>query len=91
MVVKFKEIERTDPFLQDYDELPQETQSRVDKAIQLLFENLSHPSLHAKKIQGVSDIWEARVTDAYRLTFEIAEGGILRLRRVGTHDILKHP
>lgn len=91
MAVKFKGIERTDPFLQDYGKLPREIQSRVDKAIQMLFENLHHPSLRAKKIQGAYGIWEARVTDAYRLTFEIIEGGILRLRRAGPHDILKTP
>jgi len=91
MAVRFKGIERTDPFLQDYDDLPPLIQRRVEEAIQLLFENLRHPSLRVKKIQGALDIWEARVTDAYRMTFEIVEGGILRLRRVGTHNILKSP
>lgn len=91
MAVKFQGIERTEPFVQDYIHLPREIQRRVDRAIEQLFMNLRHPSLQAKKLKGASRIWEARVTDAYRMTFEIAEGGILRLRRVGTHDILKTP
>lgn len=91
MAVKFRVLERTDPFLQDYSHPPKEMQRRVDQAIRRLFVNLGHPSLRVRKMQGAPGIWEASVTDAYRMTFEIVEGGILRLRRVGTHDILKTP
>lgn len=91
MAVRFQGIERTDPFASDYRRLPTTIQRRVEKAIRLLFNDLDHPSLRAKKIQGAEGIWEARVTAAYRMTFEIAEGGILRLRRVGTHEILTSP
>lgn len=54
-------------------------------------ENPRHPSLHAKKIQGVSGIWEARVDRQYRLSFEMT-GDTIYLRVVGNHDdVLKHP
>lgn len=91
MAVRFQGIERTDPFASDYRSLPRAVQRRTDKAIRLLFNDLNHPSLRAKKIQGTDGIWEARVTAAYRMTFEIADGDILRLRRVGTHKILTAP
>lgn len=45
----------------------------------------------AKRIQGTPDIWEARVTMKYRLTFQIHDGS-LYLRVVGDHDkTLKKP
>jgi len=91
MAVRSQGIERTDPFASDYRALPSEVRRRIDKAIRLLFNDLNHPSLRAKKIQGAAGIWEARGSDAYRLTFEIAKGGMLRLRRVGTHDVLTSP
>ena len=49
-----------------------------------------HPGLQVKKMEGVDDIWEIRVTDNYRITFQFVEGGAL-LRRVGTHNVLRRP
>ena len=44
-----------------------------------------------QKMQPISrGIFEARVTRAYRMTFQV-EGADLILRRVGTHDILRTP
>ena len=54
------------------------------------FEKLRHPSLRLKKIKGHPTIWEGRITESYRFTFQIA-GEIYLLRRIGTHDILKTP
>ena len=88
---QFKQIERTDSFLDDYADLPREIQERTEKAISLLVSDIRHPSLKARKIKGAGEIWEARVTLSYRLTFKILKGGILQLRRVGTHSVLKKP
>ncbi len=76
-----------DSFRKDYKRLPKQIQVQVDKAITLLEQNPRHPSLHTKRIVGTRDVWEARVTLAYRLTFNW-ESGMVTLRRVGTHDIL---
>ncbi len=76
-----------DSFRKDYKRLPKQIQVQVDKAITLLEQNPHHPSRHAKRIVGTRDVWEARVTLAYRLTFNW-ESGMVTLRRVGTHDIL---
>jgi len=57
----------------------------------LLSEDLSHPSLHTKKIKGKEAIWELRVDLHYRLTFEHIEDTIF-LRVVGNHDeVLRNP
>jgi mRNA interferase RelE/StbE len=83
-------IERTDSFKKDYQGLPEEIKERTERAIQLLLTNPRHPSLRAKKVQGTRGIWEASVTLKYRMTFEWEEE-VLRLRQVGTYDILKTP
>jgi len=48
-------------------------------------ENLRHPSLQVKKIQGTENIWEARAGLSLRITFEMNEDTII-LRNVGRHD-----
>ena len=62
----------------------------TDKQLELLLSNLQHPSLNIKKMQDPREIWEGRVTESYRFTFQI-QGDDYILRRVGTHDILKNP
>jgi mRNA-degrading endonuclease RelE of RelBE toxin-antitoxin system len=66
---------RTDRFKKAFLNLEDKTiQKRVLKALLLLDSNLQHPSLQIKGVQGTEGIWEARVTDKYRMTFEIKEG-----------------
>ena len=76
----------TGPFHRDYRSLPVEVQRVLDKALKFLLENPRHPSLRAKKIPG-TEIWYARVSRAYRLTFQF-EADVITLRRVGSHAIL---
>lgn len=80
-------IRRTNSFLKDYKSLPENIQSRVDKQLNLLLKDSRHPSLRLKKLKG-TNIFEVRVTKGHRLTFGYHEG-ILELRRVGTHDLLR--
>jgi len=56
---------------EDYDTLPQKIQKAFDKQVSLLAENLLHPSLHAKKFDEAEDLWQARVTRAWRFYFKI--------------------
>lgn len=83
-------IIRTDPFKKDFKRLPKEIKRKTERSLRFLIENIQHPSLRVKKMEGVRDIWEASVTIQYRFTFEIRENDII-LRRIGTHDILKRP
>lgn len=83
-------FETTHRFEKDYRVLPAELKEQVKKALELLQKDPFHPSLHHKKMQGYADVFEARITYSCRLTYQKI-GGIGYLRRVGPHDILRHP
>jgi len=85
-----KKLLFTKNFIREYRKLPQQIQKATDKQLGLLLSNPQHPSLNIKKMQDPRDIWEGRVTESYRVTFQI-EGNTYILRKVGTHDILKNP
>ena len=75
----------TDTFKEDFKNLSPEIQKRAEKSLRLLTENLRHPSLRVKKMEGLPDIWEARVNRDYRFTFQLQEKSCI-LRRIGPHD-----
>ena len=81
---------RTERFKKDFKRLPADIQGRIGKALELFVAYSRHPSLHVKKMEGTPDIWELRVTDNYRMTFQFVQEGAL-LRRVGTHNVLRQP
>jgi mRNA-degrading endonuclease RelE of RelBE toxin-antitoxin system len=83
-------VARDPRFTRDFAALPAAIQERAEKKLALFLENPRHPSLQTKKMEGQSDIWEGRITDDYRFTFQI-EGDLYKLRRIGTHDILRNP
>ena len=80
----------TEPFRRDYKHLPPEVQERTNHALRRFYENSRHPGLHVKKMEGIKDVWELRVSDNYRITFQFVREGVL-LRRIGTHNVLKQP
>lgn len=68
-----------------YKTLPIDTQKKANKAIKLLSENPRYPSLHLKKIQGTSGIWEVRVDRSCCMTLEV-HSDFYVLRNLGKHD-----
>lgn len=78
-------FERTSRFKRAAKKLTAEDRDRLDKALLHYEQDPSHPSLGVKRVQGTKAIWEARASDALRVTFEKIDGGIL-LRNVGAHD-----
>lgn len=76
----------TEPFKSDYKNQSPEIQRALDKALGFLLVNPHHPSLHVKKLPG-TNIWYARISRAYRFTFNL-EGDTITLRRAGAHDVL---
>ena len=78
-------IAKTKNFIKRYKKLPLKIQKKTDKQLLLLSQNLRHPSIKAKKIEGFSDVWEGRVDIAYRLAFTI-EADTIILIRIGPHD-----
>jgi mRNA interferase RelE/StbE len=84
------QIKTTQEFIKDYKNLPPLIQKRTDEKLRLLLSNPQHPSLGIKKMKGFSEIWEGRITENYRFTFQI-QGDTFILRKIGTHDLLKRP
>jgi mRNA-degrading endonuclease RelE of RelBE toxin-antitoxin system len=83
-------IEFTKTFIKDYRKLPVNIQKITEKNLELLISNYKHPSLHIKKMNDPRNIWEGRVTDSHRFTFQV-KGDTCLLRRIGTHDMLRNP
>ena len=72
-------------FVRSYHKAPFQIQQAFDKQVLFLLQNLRHPSLRAKKYDEGRDLWQARVTGAWRFYFTI-EGDIYLL-----HEIKAHP
>jgi len=86
------EINASRRFKKLYAVLPVLIREKVKKALRLLAENPRHPSLRTKPIHGAKGIYEARIDERYRLTYERLPGDILRIRALGAHDeILRNP
>ena len=73
-------------FKKEYNRLPQKIQKTFDEKFDLFLNNMSHPSIRAKQIQGTKNRWEGSVTKNYRFTFEFT-GNSVTFRRIGTPDI----
>lgn len=79
-------------FVKSYARLDKPSQKVVDKALQLLLNDFSHPSLRTKKIQGYEDIFEASANMDIRVTFHLEKPDTIVLRNCGHHDrTLKNP
>lgn len=86
---------RSSEFKKAYQELPEHIQEKVKKAFALFKENPQHPSLGTKKIKGREGIWEGRVNQFYRFTFEYIEDSAsgettCLFRMIGRHEIVDH-
>jgi len=77
-------------FEKDYKKLPTKIQKLLDEQLLMLLEDSNYPSLRIKKMQGHSNIWEGRITQTYRFTFEKINNAYF-LRRAGTHPVLNNP
>ncbi len=68
----------------DLDDLPLRLQATVRKQLELLAQNIRHPSLQAKKYDERDDIWQGRVNRSYRFYFQII-GGEYQILRIIPH------
>ena len=81
----------TKRFKKAYQQLPRPVQNKVKKALRLLDENQRYPSLRIKRIQGTDRLYEGRIDQKYRFSFEF-DGEDILLRNVDNHDeCLKNP
>ena len=56
----------------------------VRKQLNILRDNIRHPSLNAKKYGGTDDVWQGRVNRDYRFYFEI-DGDTYRVSSIIPH------
>jgi plasmid maintenance system killer protein len=75
----------TERFRKSFRSAPPEVKKAFNKQAKLLFENLHHSSLHAKKYDESSDLWQARVNRDWRFYFLIVGDTYL------ITDIIPHP
>jgi mRNA-degrading endonuclease RelE of RelBE toxin-antitoxin system len=75
----------TERFNRSYAEAPPTVRRAFSKQVELLLQNLRHPSLRAKKIDETHDIWQARVNKSWRFLFQIRADTYLIL------DMFPHP
>lgn len=61
----------TKPFDREFKKFSKEIQDAFEKQINLLLQDIRHPSLRAKKYDEDADIWQARVTKNVRFYFRI--------------------
>ncbi|MBU3933956.1 MAG: hypothetical protein KKH11_04755 [Candidatus Omnitrophica bacterium] len=83
-------IEATATFIRLYKKLPQELKEKTKKALHLLELNPRHPSLGHKKMAGQKNIFEIRLSENYRLTYQRINDTAY-LRKIGTHNLLRNP
>lgn len=89
---KALKLTRTERFKKSVLDLDLRTREKLKKQLNLLVSNPRNPSLNVKKIKGTRSIFEARVNDFYRFTFEYGEENEIILRVVGPHNAaLKKP
>jgi len=78
-------------FISASKRLPPEIRKKVKKALMLLDANPRHPSLQVHPIKGTDGIYEARIDQKYRMSFQF-DGENKVLRNVDNHDeCLKNP
>jgi mRNA-degrading endonuclease RelE of RelBE toxin-antitoxin system len=79
----------TKTFVKRYKKLDTQSQKVINKALETLANDISHPSLRVKKMKGYHnpDIWEASASMDLRITFEFQKPNTLILRNCGHHDV----
>ncbi len=78
-------IARTARFKKAWEQLAKGEKSLARKTIANLALDIRYPALRTKKMKGVENIWEARVSLSLRITFQIG-GNTILLRNIGRHD-----
>jgi mRNA interferase RelE/StbE len=85
-------LTRTERSKKSVLDLDPRARQKLRKQLGILISNPRQPSLGVRKIKGTKSIFEARVNDQYRFTFEYGEKNEIILRVVGPHNAaLKKP
>jgi mRNA interferase RelE/StbE len=83
---KLPRLTRIERFKKSVLELDEKTRAKLKKQLGHLMTDPRHSSFHVKKIKGTRSVFEARVNDFYRFTFEYGQNNEVILRVVGPHN-----
>jgi mRNA interferase RelE/StbE len=82
----------TERFQENFKKLDEPSQKAIQKAIRFMNQDMKHPSLRAKKMEGTDYIFEVSANMDIRITFHYEKPDRLILRNCGHHDrTLNHP
>ena len=82
-------ITYTDRFKKAYSNLSSSEKSQFQNKIKLFAENVLHPSLRTKRIQGHKDFYESSINMDIRIIWYFENENLIILVDIGHHDILK--
>lgn len=77
-------IRHSNRFKAELRKLSAEIRKKFYRQARYLTQNITHPSLHAKKYRETDDIWQARIDRRYRFYFKI-QGDIYTLFAIKRH------
>lgn len=75
----------SDPVKRRIPKLPVNIQRKLEKQLAFLIEDVRHPSLHARKMTGDANKYEARIDYHYRFTYDVFDD-MITILAVGPHD-----
>lgn len=78
-------IRLTDKAIKQYRSLSTAVKSKADKQFEYLIEDIRHPSIQAKKYQGIDGVWQGRIDKNWRFYFHIVEPDYIII------SIITHP
>jgi mRNA-degrading endonuclease YafQ of YafQ-DinJ toxin-antitoxin module len=71
----------------DYKKFSNELRGNINSKLKLLSENVNHPSLRTKKIQGHKNDFESSINIDIRIVWQYVEGKIY-VKAIGSHDAI---
>jgi mRNA-degrading endonuclease RelE of RelBE toxin-antitoxin system len=86
-----RDLHRTKPFAKDLKKLPPNIKQQCWAVVQLLAENIFHPALDIKKLQGYENVWRVKVKQVYRLVYSFDERALYLLRIAHRKNIYRKP
>jgi len=79
------QIRLTNKAVKQYRKLSPVLQKKADKQFDYLVEDFRHPSVNAKKYQGLDEVWQGRIDKSWRFYFHIIEPDYIII------SIINHP
>ncbi|NMA05763.1 MAG: cytotoxin [Acholeplasmataceae bacterium] len=79
----------TDRFKKAFNNLTNIEQLQFQNKMKLFIENVLHPSLRTKKIQGQKDLYESSINMSIRIIWYFENEELIILVDIAHHDILK--